>query len=564
MGYWSEVCILSKRPRSSLWYDGVENLSHRVYLRAIGFTEEDFKKPLVAVAVAWSEAGPCNFHTLQLSLAVKEGVRESGGKALTVPTIVVNDGINMGTPGMRYSLISRELIADTVEAQVNSHGFDTWVGIGGCDKTQPGIIMAMARLNIPSVYMYGGTAEAYEVDTERLTVQTAFEAVGAYLRGLISLEEALDIEKKAMPTYGTCQGLFTANTMAILAETLGVMPLGAATPPATSAERWRYAQYAGRLALQALENDLKPRDIITYESLRNAATVLMAISGSTNAILHLLAIAKEAGVNFTLHDFEEISKKVPVIAALQPAGPYAMVDLHKLGGAPIIFKKLLEAGLLDPNPVTIEGKAIGKLLSKWKAKVDGRVIYPIDKPYKPHAGIRILYGNLAPEGAVMKIGASGILKFKGRARVFDSEQEAFKAIKNGMIEENEVIVIRYMGPKGAPGMPEMLKVTAAIVGAGLGDKVALITDGRFSGATRGIMVGHVAPEAEVGGPIALIKDGDEILIDGENGKLELLIDDKEFERRKREWKPRERKLQGVLAKYASLVRQASEGAVTSL
>jgi len=553
---------LPKRPRSSLWYDGIENLPHRVYLRAIGFSEEDFKKPLIAVAVAWSEAGPCNFHTLQLSLAVKEGVRDAGGKALTVPTIVVNDGINMGTPGMRYSLISRELIADTVEAQVNSHGFDAWVGIGGCDKTQPGIIMAMARLNMPSVYMYGGTAEAYEVNAERLTVETAFEAVGAYLRGLISLEEALDIERKAMPTYGTCQGLFTANTMAILAEALGVMPLGAATPPATSAERWRYAQYAGRLALQVLENDLKPRDIITYESLRNAATVLMAIGGSTNAILHLLAIAREAGVKFTLRDFEEASRKVPVIAALQPVGPYTMNDLHRLGGAPVILKKLLEAGLLDPSPITVEGESIGKLLSKWEARVDGRVVYPLDKPYKPYAGIRILYGNLAPEGAVMKIGASGVLKFKGRARVFDSEQDAFNAVKNGEIGENEVVVIRYMGPKGAPGMPEMLKVTAAIVGAGLGEKVALVTDGRFSGATRGIMVGHVAPEAEVGGPIALVRDGDEILIDGESGRLELLVDSEELERRRREWRPRRRELRGLLAKYASLVRQASEGAVT--
>ncbi len=553
---------MSLRPRSSLWYDGPDNLPHRVYLRAIGFTEEDFKKPLIAVVAAWSEAGPCNFHTLQLSLAVKEGVRAAGGKPLTVPTIVVNDGINMGTPGMRYSLISRELIADTVEAQVNSHGFDAWVGIGGCDKTQPGIIMAMVRLNMPSVYIYGGTAEAYEVDASRITVQTAFEAVGAYLRGLISQEEALEIEKKAMPTYGTCQGLFTANTMAILSEALGVAPLGSASPPATSAERWRYAQYAGELALQALESGLKPRDIVTYESIRNAAVTLMAISGSTNGILHLLAIAKEAGVKFTLDDFDEISRRVPVIAALQPSGPYAMVDLHKLGGAPIILKKLLEAGYLDPSPVTIEGESIGRLLEKWSGEPDGRVVYPVDKPYKPHAGIRILYGNLAPKGAVMKIGASGVLRFRGRARVFDSEQEAFDAIKKGEVEKGDVVVIRYVGPKGAPGMPEMLKITAAIVGAGLGEDVALITDGRFSGATRGIMVGHVAPEAEVGGPIALVRDGDEILIDGSEGRLELLVDGEELGKRRKEWKPRERKLTGVLAKYAALVGQADEGATT--
>ncbi len=553
---------MSLRHRSSLWYDGPDNLPHRVYLRAIGFTEEDFKKPLIAVVAAWSEAGPCNFHTLQLSLAVKEGVRAAGGKPLTVPTIVVNDGINMGTPGMRYSLVSRELIADTVEAQVNSHGFDAWVGIGGCDKTQPGIIMAMVRLNMPSVYIYGGTAEAYEVDTTRITVQTAFEAVGAYLRGLISQEEALEIEKKAMPTYGTCQGLFTANTMAILSEALGVAPLGSASPPATSAERWRYAQYAGRLALQALETGLKPRDIVTYESIRNAAVTLMAISGSTNGILHLLAIAREAGVKFTLEDFDEISRRVPVIAALQPSGPYAMVDLHRLGGAPVILKKLLEAGYLDPSPVTVEGESIGRLLEEWKGEPDGRVVYPVDRPYKPHAGIRILYGNLAPKGAVMKIGASGVLRFRGRARVFDGEQEAFEAIKKGEVEKGDVVVIRYVGPKGAPGMPEMLKITAAIVGAGLGEDVALITDGRFSGATRGIMVGHVAPEAEVGGSIALVRDGDEILIDGSEGRLELLVDNEELEKRRKEWKPRERKLTGVLAKYAVLVGQADEGATT--
>ncbi len=551
-----------RKPRSSEWYEGPDNLPHRVYLRAIGFTEEDFRKPLVAVVAAWSEAGPCNFHTLQLSLAVKEGVRAAGGKPLTVPTIVVNDGINMGTPGMRYSLISREVIADSVEAQVNSHGFDTWVGIGGCDKTQPGIIMAMVRLNMPSVYIYGGTAEAYEVDTQRITVQTAFEAVGAYLKGLISQEEAESIEKKAMPTYGTCQGLFTANTMAILSEALGVAPLGSATPPATSAERWRYAQYAGELALRALETDLKPRDIVTYDSIRNAAVTLMAISGSTNGILHLLAIAREAGVKFTLEDFDEISKKVPVIAALQPAGPYAMIDLHRLGGAPIILRKLAEAGYLNPDVITIEGAKLGDLLKKWKGEPDGRIVYTIEKPYKPHAGIRILYGNLAPNGAVMKIGAAGKLSFRGRAKVYDGELEAFEAIKNGDVEKGDVVIIRYVGPKGAPGMPEMLKITAAIVGAGLGEDVALITDGRFSGATRGIMVGHVSPEAEVGGPIALVKNGDEIVIDGSKGKLEVLISEEEMEKRRREWKPRERRLTGLLAKYAKLVSQADQGAVT--
>ncbi|MEB3774073.1 MAG: dihydroxy-acid dehydratase, partial [Desulfurococcales archaeon] len=369
------------RPRSSVWYDGVENLPHRVYLRSIGFSDQDFKKPLIAVVPAWSEAGPCNFHTLQLSLKAKEGVREAGGAALTVPTIVVNDGINMGTDGMRYSLISRELIADTIEAQVASHGFDAWIGIGGCDKTQPGIIMAMARLNMPSVYIYGGSAEPGFIGGQPITVQEAFEAVGAYLKGLVTENRLRLIEFNAMPTYGTCQGLFTANTMAILAEALGVSPLGSATPPATSAERARIVHGAGRLVINALETGLKPRDIITYESLSNAITTLMAIAGSTNGVLHLLAIAWEAGVKLSLEDFEEIGGRVPVIAALKPSGPYTMLDLHMIGGAPVILKKLLEAGLLNPEPVTVEGEPIGKLLKSWRGEPDYRVVYSVDKPY---------------------------------------------------------------------------------------------------------------------------------------------------------------------------------------
>ncbi|MCE4603020.1 MAG: dihydroxy-acid dehydratase [Desulfurococcales archaeon] len=554
---------MARRPRSSIWYDGVENLPHRVYLRAIGFKDQDFRKPLVAVVPAWSEAGPCNFHTLQLALKAKEGVREAGGTPLAVPTIVVNDGINMGTEGMRYSLISRELIADTIEAQVNSHGFDAWIGIGGCDKTQPGIIMAMARLDMPSIYIYGGTAEAGALDGEPVTVQEAFEAVGAYIKGVISERSLRLIESQAMPTYGTCQGLFTANTMAILAEAMGVSPLGSATPPATSAERGRYVSLAGSLVLDMLERGVTARTIITYEALRNAATTLMAIAGSTNGILHLLAIAKEAGVKFTLDDIDEISRRVPVIAAMKPGGPYTMQDLHRVGGAPVILKKLLEAGLLDPDPLTVEGESIGKLLSKYEANNGGEVVRTTRNPFKPHAGIRILRGNLAPQGAVMKIGASGRLTFKGQARVYDNERDAFNAIRRGEVDHGSIVVIRYVGPKGAPGMPEMLKVTAAIVGAGMGDTVALVTDGRFSGATRGIMVGHVAPEAAVGGPIALVEDGDEIEIDGARGTIRLLVSDKELEERKVRWNPPPPPPPGLLRKYAMLVSQASEGAVTS-
>jgi len=552
--------------RSPRWYDGVDNASHRPYLRAVGFTEEDFSKPLVGVLAAWSELGPCNYHTLELARYVKEGVKEAGGVGLAAPTIVVNDGINMGTPGMRYSLISRDLIADTIEAQFNAHGVDAWIGIGGCDKTQPGIMMAMARLDLPAVYLYGGTAEAGWLGERELTIEDAFEAVGAYLSGKITQEELRRLEELSFPTYGTCQGLFTANTMAILAEALGVSLLGSATPPATSARRRAYAVASGRAALRAAELGVTPRKVITYDALYNAAVTLFATAGSTNGVLHLLAIAHEAGVKFTLDDFDEASRKVPVIAALRPAGPYAMQDLDRIGGAPRILKKLYRAGLLRPEALTVEGEPIGKLLERWQppAVPEAGVLYDVGRPYKPYSGIRILRGNLAPSGAVMKTGAANALKFEGRARVYDGEADAFKAVAAGEIRPGNVVVIRYEGPKGAPGMPEMLKVTAAIVGAGLGESVALVTDGRFSGATRGIMVGHVAPEAAVGGPIALVEDGDRIAIDGEAGLLKLDVPDEELERRKKSWSPpKPNYAGGLLAKYAALVQQADRGAVTT-
>ena len=552
------------RPRSSQWYDGVDNLPHRVYLRAIGFTDEDFGKPLVAVATSWNEAGPCNFHTMALAGSVKRGVAAAGGTALSVPTLVVNDGINMGTDGMKYSLISRELVADSVEAQVNSHGFDAWVGIGGCDKTQPGIMMAMARLDLPSVYVYGGSAEPGYGGERVLTVQEAFEAVGAYLSGKITGRDLRIIEENAMPTYGTCQGLFTANTMAILSEALGLAPLGSTTAPATSGERAKQAQKAGELVIRLLENGVKPKHIITYDALHNAIVTLMAIAGSTNAVLHLLAIAHEAGVSLTLEDFDKVGKKVPVIAALKPSGPYTMYDLHRVGGAPLILKKLLEKGLLREEAFTVEGDEIGNLLKKREFPGDGSpVVYSFSKPFKKHAGIRILKGNLAPEGAVMKIGASQKLRFSGPARVFNSEKDAFKAVEEGRVEKGSVVVIRYMGPKGAPGMPEMLKITAAIVGAGLGEDVALVTDGRFSGATRGIMVGHVAPEAAVGGPIALVEDGDIIEINAERGTIRVRVSQDVLSVRRSRWTPPPEPSVGLLRKYARLVQQASRGAVTS-
>lgn len=549
--------------RSSSWYGGDDNAPHRAYLRAIGFSEPDFSRPLVAIAAAWSEAGPCNYNALTLASAVKEGLRSSGSIGLTVPTIVVNDGINMGTPGMRYSLISRDLIADTIEAQVASHGFDALVGIGGCDKTQPGIIMAMARLDMPSVYLYHGTAEHSILDGERVTVQEAFEAVGAYRRGLIDSSRLRLVERLAMPTIGTCQGLFTANTMALLSQAMGIAPLGSSTAPATSSQRLAEARRAGELISRLLEHGVTARKILTWDSMYNASVALAATSGSTNAILHILAIAREAGVKFTLDDFEEAARGVPVIVALKPAGPYTMADLHTAGGAPVVLKRLLDAGFLRGEAETVEGDTLERLLRRWNARPGAEgIVYTVEKPYKKGPGVRILRGSLAPRGAVMKVGAAGLTRFRGKARVFDSEQEAFSSVAEGSIRAGDVVVIRYAGPKGAPGMPEMLKITAAIVGGGLGDRVALVTDGRFSGATRGIMVGHVAPEAYIGGPIALVEDGDTITIDGESGRIELEVPQDEINRRRERWRPPNPAPPGLLRKYQAMVTQADEGAVT--
>ena len=551
--------------RSHERYLGPENAPHRAFLRSIGFTDSDIGKPLIAVVAAWSEAGPCNIHTLSLAVHVKEGVREGGGSPLAVPTIVVNDNIGMGTEGMRYSLVSRDLIADTVEAQVNAHAFDGFVGIGGCDKTTPGLLMAMARINIPSIYLYGGSAEPGYYGGREITIEDVHEALGAYLAGKITLEELYAIEQAAHPTYGTCAGMFTANTMASIAEALGMALPGSASPVATSARRVKYAYDTGKALMSLIDLGIKPRDIMTYEAFENAIAVLMAMGGSTNAILHLLAIAYEAGVKLTLDDFDRISRKVPYIANLKPGGEYAMADLDKVGGVPLVMLKLLKAGLLNGKALTVTGKTVEENLKEYKfPNVDhSHIVRDVDKPIKPWGGIRILKGSLAPEGAVVKVAAADLMRFEGRARPYNSEAEAYRAVKNGEIKPGDVVVIRYEGPKGGPGMPEMLRITAAIVGAGLGRDVALVTDGRFSGATRGLMVGHVAPEAAAGGPIAVVEDGDRILIDVENGRLELLVPQEEVNRRLKNWQPPPpRYRSGLLAKYASLVSSASMGAVT--
>jgi dihydroxy-acid dehydratase len=550
--------------RSEKVYGGYEKAPNRAFLRAMGLNDDDISKPLIGIAAAWNEAGPCNIHVLALANVAKEGVREAGGTPRIFTTPVVIDGIAMGSEGMKYSLVSREVIADTVELTVNAHGYDGFVALGGCDKTGPGLMMAMARLNIPSIYMYGGTTLPGNYKGKPIAIGDVYEAVGTYSAGKISAEDLRIMELNAIPGPGTCGGLYTANTMGMISEALGVALPGSASPPAVDAERVRFAKETGKALLHLMEIGLKPRDIMTFEAFENAITVLMASGGSTNAVLHLLAIAHEAGINLTLDDFDRISKKVPEIVNMKPGGEYVMTDLHKVGGVPLILKKLLDAGLLHGDVITVTGKTMEQNLKEYKILdvPHSHIVRDVNNPYSPTGGIRILKGNLATEGAVIKASASKVKYHRGPARVFNSEEEAFRAVLNGQIKEKEVVIIRYEGPKGGPGMREMLAVTSAIVGQGLGESVALVTDGRFSGATRGIMVGHVAPEGAVGGTIAVVEDGDIITIDVDNGKLDVELSDKEIKERLENWKPPEPKYKtGLLAQYARLVSSSSKGAV---
>jgi len=544
---------------------GIVNTAHRAFLKSIGLVDSDVGKPFCGVVVAWSEVGPCNFHTLNLINYVKEGVRSSGGVPLSMPTIVVNDCITMGTEGMRYSLVSRELIADTIEAQIVAHAFDGFIGIGGCDKTQPGIMMAMARINIPSIYLYGGTAQPGFLGEKKLTIEDIHEALGGYLKGEVKEDYLYILENIVHPTYGTCAGLFTANTMASLSEALGIALLGSATPPANSSRRAQYAYLTGLALNKLIENGIKSRDILTYEAFLNAISLLMAMGGSTNAILHLLAIAYEARVKLTLEDFDKLSKKIPLIVNMVPFGNYVMAELDRFGGVPIVLKKLLDAGLLNGDVPTVSGKTLKESLNEYKfLDVDhSQIVRSPDNPFKPTGGIIILKGSLAPDGAVLKVAATEVRKFEGPAIIFDSEEEAFEAVKSGKIQPGHVVVIRYEGPRGSPGMPEMLRVTAAIVGAGLGKQIALVTDGRFSGATKGLMVGHVAPEAASGGPISIVENGDMICIDVEKGRLDVDLTKEEIAERIKRVKIKPPKYtHGLLAKYASMVQSSAIGAIT--
>ena len=545
--------------------EGTARAPHRAMYKAMGLTDNDLAKPFVGVCHTGNEATPCNIHLPGLAQKAKDGVKDGGATPREFSTIAVSDGIAMGHEGMKSSLVSREVIADSIELMVRAHQYDALVGIAGCDKSLPGTMMAMARLNIPSVFVYGGTIMPGMLDGKELTVVDVYEAVGSYDAGKISLEELKNIENTACPNAGSCGGMFTANTMASISEAIGIALPGSASPPAEDDRREKIVYETGKACTQLLELNIKPRDILTFESFENAITMLNAVGGSTNGILHLLALANEVGIKLTYDDFERIRKKTPHIADMKPGGGYVMNSLDKIGGIPLIMKKLLDNNLIHGNALTVTGKTIEENIRQYKVSStsDQQIVREIENPLHGVGTAVILKGTLAPEGAVIKTAGVEMTKFTGKAKIFDGEESAFDSVANGEIVEGDVLVIRYEGPKGGPGMREMLATTAAIVGQGLGKKVAMITDGRFSGGTRGFMVGHVAPEAFVGGPIALVKDGDEISINIEDNSVNLHVSEEELKQRSTEWRmPKPNYTSGALAKYAFLVGSAAQGAIT--
>ena len=533
-------------------------------LYAIGFSDEDFEKPLIGIASTGYEGNPCNMHLNKLALDVKSGVESIDYVGLIFNTIGVSDGISMGTPGMRYSLPSRDIIADSVETVVQAMSYDGLITVVGCDKNMPGALMGMIRLNRPSILLYGGTIDSGCHKNKKLDIVSAFEAWGGNVSGKIDNNEYRSIIKKSCPGSGACGGMYTANTMASAIEALGMSMPYSSSIPANDDQRKNISKEAGKAIKLIIEQDIKPLDIINKKSIENAVTTVVALGGSTNAVLHFLAIARAAKIDFTLDDFQRISDKTPFIADLKPSGKYLMEDLHEIGGIPIVLKYLLDSGFLHGDCLTITGKSLKENLNNVEVlKFDQDVIRSIEKPIKPTGHIRILYGNLAEEGSVAKITGKEGLQFTGPAKVYDSEEHANNGIKNGQVERGDVVVIRYVGPKGGPGMPEMLKPTAGIMGAGLGKHVALITDGRFSGGTHGFVVGHITPEAQVGGTIALIKNGDEISIDASENKINLHISKQEIINRKKSWiQPKIKASSGSLFKYANVVSSASKGCVT--
>ena len=551
------------KPRSRVVTDGLEATGSRGMLRAVGMGDEDWAKPQIGVASSWNEITPCNLSLDRLAKAAKDGVHAAGGYPLEFGTISVSDGISMGHDGMHYSLVSREIIADSVETVMLAERMDGSVLLAGCDKSLPGMLMAAARLDLASVFLYAGSIMPGHVGDKDVTIIDAFEAVGACVRGLITREEVTKIEKAICPGEGACGGMFTANTMASAAEALGMSLPGSAAPPAVDRRRDGFARRSGLAVVEMLRQGITARQILTTEAFENAIAVTMAFGGSTNAVLHLLAIANEAGVDLTLDDFVRVGRAVPHLGDLKPFGRYVMNDVDRVGGVPVVMKALLDAGLLNGDCLTVTGKTMAENLADIAPPdVDGKIIRSLSNPIHPTGGITILHGSLAPEGAVVKSAGFDTEVWKGTARVFDGERAAMDALEDGTITAGDVVVIRYEGPKGGPGMREMLAITAAIKGAGLGKDVMLITDGRFSGGTTGLCVGHIAPEAVDGGPIAFLEDGDEIVLDVANGLLDVSLDAAELERRRAAWAPTLRPTpRGVLAKYVKLVQSANVGAV---
>ncbi|HET9731964.1 MAG TPA: dihydroxy-acid dehydratase [Acidimicrobiales bacterium] len=560
------------KPRSRDVTDGFRRAPNRAMLRAVGMTDADWGKPQVGVASSWNEVTPCNLPLDRLAKRAKQGVADAGGFPLEFVTVAVSDGISMGHEGMRASLVSREVIADSVETVMHAERLDALVTFAGCDKSLPGMLMAAARLDLPSVFLYGGTIlpghipadERGGAEDRALDITSVFEAVGAHAAGALTAEELSLIERHACPTIGSCAGMFTANTMASVSEALGMALPGSAAPPAIDARRDQFAFDSGKAVIGLLEAGLTPRRIMTKEAFENAIAVVMALGGSTNAVLHLLAIAWEAQVDLTLDDFDRVGRRVPHIADTKPHGRYHMTDIDRIGGVPVVMRELLEAGLLHGDCLTVTGKTMAENLAALDPPgPDGSVVHPMDRPIHVDGGIAILSGSLAPAGAVVKVAGIDTSRFDGTARVFDGEDGAMAAILGGEIQPGTVLVIRYEGPKGGPGMREMLAVTGAMKGAGRGADCALLTDGRFSGGTHGFCIGHVAPEAVNGGPIAFVRDGDRIVVDVDERRVDLLVDEAELERRRAEWKiPPPRYTSGVLAKFARLVTGAERGAVT--
>ena len=544
--------------------EGTARSPHRAMYKAMGLNDEDLSKPFVGVCHTGNEATPCNIHLPKLAQSAKEGVIDAGATPREFSTIAVSDGIAMGHEGMKSSLVSREVIADSIELMVRAHQYDALVGIAGCDKSLPGTMMAMARLNLPSVFVYGGTIMPGMLDGRELTVVDVYEAVGAYDAGQLSLEALKNIENTACPNAGSCGGMFTANTMASISEAIGLALPGSASPPAEDDRRAKMVYDTGKACAELLEKNIKPREILSFEAFENAITMLNAVGGSTNGILHLLALANEVDIKLTYDDFERIRKKTPHIADMKPGGSYVMNSLDKIGGIPFVLKKLADKGLIHGKCITVTGKTIQENLDSMNIpEPEQSIIKPLENPIHNVGTAVILKGTLAPDGAVIKTAGVEMTKFTGKARVFDREEYAFDAVSKGEIDEGHVVVIRYEGPKGGPGMREMLATTAALVGQGLGKKVAMVTDGRFSGGTRGFMVGHVAPEAFIGGPIALVINDDEITIDTETNVIDLHVSAEELENRRKQWSPpKPNYTRGALAKFASLVGSAAQGAIT--